>query len=317
MSTPIVENKMVKYPFSRDEQAEIAKSLARAHIELREVNGEFDRVKSQFKSRIVDVESKIAALSDKVNDGFEYRSTPCRVELFPKEGKKRFIIDTENHPNFGSIALEEQMTSSDYQLTMKDVVEAAEPSPVKCPAPEPEPVQTAAAPVVKRGRGRPRKNPAPAGTDPAPTGVETRPADQQQGQVADLGESVGQDLHPAEADQATAPEPQGTDPAMPKNQPAGSPELLGEDPQPEPESDGEPAIHDQLKRFVETECGFDFQACKEAAKGFALLTRENAFAESYEDLGERVCQTLLNAKRGFKSRMAQCMAARSQNPPEI
>ena len=109
-----------RYNFTSDERLEKGRNLADVYQELDTTNGDLERIKKDFKSRIEAHEARIATLAEQVRSGYELRETVCFWEYNqPTEGKKQLrrsdtmeIIETSD------------MTEADKQLII-DIVETA------------------------------------------------------------------------------------------------------------------------------------------------------------------------------------------------
>lgn len=160
---------------------------------------------------------------------------------------------------------------------------------------------------VKRGRGRPRKNPLPVMPDAVEASALMMEAHLQQASIA---------TEPAQGE-VLAPEAVSTDPEPVQEAPAAI-EAAVYPPTEEP-SDHRAAFvfdHEELENFV-TSNGFTLEHCKKAAGSFNLLTGKESIT-TFADFGEVVAGKLLNARRGFASRMALIKQnEEAQNPPEI
>jgi len=95
----------------------MALSLSGEVNSLRGIQGEFDSVKSQYKSRITEAESKIDRIATDISAGFEMRDKECQVLFFPKERKKRFWLQDQD-PIKDQPILVEEMTKDDFQTDL-------------------------------------------------------------------------------------------------------------------------------------------------------------------------------------------------------
>ena len=116
----------MKHTFTTDERGTIGSDLARAIAGLRGVEAEFDQVKTSFKARTTESETRIDRLSTDLMNGFEMRNEKCVVIFRPKDRKKDYYIETEfasamangNGKAFPVPVLVEDMTRDDFQAEL-------------------------------------------------------------------------------------------------------------------------------------------------------------------------------------------------------
>lgn len=72
-----------------DQRLELGKQLAQAHNETATIEGDLQRVKDEFKSKLSAVSARITDLSNKVSTGYEVKDVLCLWTMdSPKPGKK-------------------------------------------------------------------------------------------------------------------------------------------------------------------------------------------------------------------------------------
>lgn len=117
------ENLNLQYKFTDDELRVLGKDLAEAQIQLRQLDDDRKRVADEWKTKISTKEAEIAALSNKVNSGYEYRDIPCEITLNEPIGKK-----TARRLDTGETVWVRDLTDGERQRTMEfdaDTPEAA------------------------------------------------------------------------------------------------------------------------------------------------------------------------------------------------
>lgn len=113
------QREQLRYSFTPDERRELGQRLADAHIKLKAVNEELDRVKADYKARISTIDNEITLLSTQVSTGYEMREYVCFWEFDqPEKGKKTL---RRKEPPCDIIRVEE-MTEADRQTVM-DAIE--------------------------------------------------------------------------------------------------------------------------------------------------------------------------------------------------
>lgn len=117
---PKVEVKNIKHTFTDKEANELGANLARAFGTLRGIENEFEQVKSQYKAKITEAESRIDSLSTARVNGFENRNERCVVLFVPKQRKKNYYLELvyeEKGPK-AEIVLTEDMTNEDFAIDL-------------------------------------------------------------------------------------------------------------------------------------------------------------------------------------------------------
>ena len=121
------QREQLRYCFTLDERRERGQRLADAHIKLKAVNEELDRVKADYKARISTIDNEITLLSTQVSTGYEMREYVCFYEYDqPEKGKKTL---RRKEPPCDIVRVEE-MTEADRQTVMDSIEkQAAEAQP--------------------------------------------------------------------------------------------------------------------------------------------------------------------------------------------
>jgi deoxyribodipyrimidine photolyase len=114
MSEPPSKPRLVescRYNFTAEEIRHLGESLAREAQNVFTLRQEKKEISQSYASRIEEANGKVAALTDKINQGYEMRDTECRVELDrPRRGAKSIVrVDT------GAVVREEAMTAAEMQ----------------------------------------------------------------------------------------------------------------------------------------------------------------------------------------------------------
>ena len=81
--------RILRVAFTDAQILEHGRNLAEEHNKMGQTNSDFDRVKSEFKSKLSASEARIVDLSNKVSTGYEMRDVRCLWAFDdPKAGKK-------------------------------------------------------------------------------------------------------------------------------------------------------------------------------------------------------------------------------------
>ena len=81
--------RILRVAFTDAQILELGRNLAEEHNVMSQTNSDFDRVKSEFKSKLSASEAKIVDLSNKVSTGYTMKDVKCLWTLDdPKPGKK-------------------------------------------------------------------------------------------------------------------------------------------------------------------------------------------------------------------------------------
>ena len=99
--------RILRVAFTDAQILELGRNLAEEHNVMSQTNSDFDRVKSEFKSKLSASEAKIVDLSNKVSTGYTMKDVKCLWILdIPKPGQKTLVrIDNEwsNPPSDESV----------------------------------------------------------------------------------------------------------------------------------------------------------------------------------------------------------------------
>lgn len=107
--------KYLKYEFTETEMKEMSANMARATIENRNAADELKAVQAQFKSRIESAKNQADELARKIDQGYEYRNTECRVERdFAAVKVRVYRTDT------GEMIESRDMTAKERQLRLDE-----------------------------------------------------------------------------------------------------------------------------------------------------------------------------------------------------
>ena len=84
--------RILRVAFTDAQILELGRNLAEEHNVMSQTNSDFDRVKSEFKSKLSASEAKIVDLSNKVSTGYTMKDVKCIwVMDAPNPGKKQLI----------------------------------------------------------------------------------------------------------------------------------------------------------------------------------------------------------------------------------
>lgn len=112
------KREQLRYNFTPDELRERGQQLADAHINLKAVTEELDRVKADYKARTSTINNEINSLSTQVSTGYEMREYVCFYEYDqPEKGKKTL---RRKEPPCDIVRVEE-MTEADRQTVIESV----------------------------------------------------------------------------------------------------------------------------------------------------------------------------------------------------
>ena len=107
--------RQLEYKFTEAEIKEMSRQLAYECRQVVQLQEQKKEVMSDFKAKIDQKDSLIAALSNNVNNGWEYRSVDCEVEMdTPKKGMK-----TITRTDTGEEVAKEKMTDDDRQTDLE------------------------------------------------------------------------------------------------------------------------------------------------------------------------------------------------------
>lgn len=111
---PTPTERALRHVFTNEESLENAKQLAECLMETNRIEQDFDRVKSDFKSRLSSVDARIGQLRDKVSSGYEIVTTPCEWRFDdPAPGRKSlWRLDTDE------LVETQEMTTADKQVEL-------------------------------------------------------------------------------------------------------------------------------------------------------------------------------------------------------
>lgn len=113
-----IEERLVKHEFSTAEKVEKGSELARALGNKSQVEAEFEGVKSTYKARIAECDSRAEKVSNDIRNGFEMRTKRCKVEFRTKDRKKDFYPEIKDGVFEVKPALTEDMTQDDFQTEL-------------------------------------------------------------------------------------------------------------------------------------------------------------------------------------------------------
>lgn len=114
----------VKHVFTPEETANLNVDFRQAYANLHAVNAEFDSVKSSYKAKVTEAESKMETLNATLQAGFEYREKEVVVVFDVKAGKKSFYLKSDYDEKAGAVnadavpVIVENMTQDDYQTEL-------------------------------------------------------------------------------------------------------------------------------------------------------------------------------------------------------
>ncbi len=115
-------SKLVKLTLTDTDRLRIGRELSEAINRKRNVEAEFDDVKSSYKAKLTAAESEIDRNSTTLSLGFEMRTEPVWVTYLPKEGKKEYRLEKHTAKDAPVAVLD--MEPEDYAL---ELIEAEEP----------------------------------------------------------------------------------------------------------------------------------------------------------------------------------------------
>jgi hypothetical protein len=110
---PKVVLEQVKYTFTNEEKRVLGESLAREAQEVFSLRAQKKEVSSALAARIEEANGRVAATTDKINQGYEMRDAECVITFdVPRRGMKSYIrMDTHE------AVREEAMTADELQET--------------------------------------------------------------------------------------------------------------------------------------------------------------------------------------------------------
>lgn len=115
------ETRLVKHTFTPAERLEMGGELARAVGAVRQVEAEFEGVKSSYKAKIGAAESSVETISNNIQNGFEMRQKKCKVVFRPKDRKKDYYPEIKDGIYDTKAVLTDDMTPDDFN---RDLFEA-------------------------------------------------------------------------------------------------------------------------------------------------------------------------------------------------
>lgn len=93
---PRIITETLRYDFTEKELKSIGKELALNTAELRKLELEKKSVTSTYASKINGVSAAINVQSDCINNGYEYRSVECTVQLHDPVNGQKTIYRNDN-----------------------------------------------------------------------------------------------------------------------------------------------------------------------------------------------------------------------------
>lgn len=124
----ITETIKAPHKFSDAELLELGKQMLSARRNLQQIEGEFEAIKEDYKSKIKNAELSIDSFCRKMEDGFEMRDVRALITFHsPRHGWK-----TLANADTGALIKEEPMTPYDYERPLfneEETVPQTEPEP--------------------------------------------------------------------------------------------------------------------------------------------------------------------------------------------
>lgn len=107
-----------KHKFTPDEKVELSEQMARLTQMRREAEDAKKASASQYKSQIEEYDARLNGISERINQGYEMRSTKCYVEFdYPSKTKFYFSVQT------GQEVDQRPMSENDFQTELEIVNE--------------------------------------------------------------------------------------------------------------------------------------------------------------------------------------------------
>jgi hypothetical protein len=120
MKKPKTIPRSIKHTFTAEERDVLSHDLVNALDQKTSTEMEFDAIKSSFKARIAESESRVNTIAANIRAGFEMRVVDCVVVFRREEGEKDFHLAAD----WGTVnerpVLTEKMTEDDYQQELFD-----------------------------------------------------------------------------------------------------------------------------------------------------------------------------------------------------
>ncbi len=108
-----VDLKNFKYKFNTQEMSKMGKNISQSVIQKNELEDELRGIKAEYKGKIDPLEEKISTLSKKHQNGYEYRTVRCSLELNHVK-KEREYYDLET----GELIYKEPFKQGDQQRSL-------------------------------------------------------------------------------------------------------------------------------------------------------------------------------------------------------
>ena len=107
-----------KHKFTPEEKVELSEQMARYTQMRREAEDAKKASASQYKSQIEEYDARLNGISERINQGYEMRSTKCFVD-FNYETKTKFYYSVKT----GELVDQRPMSENDFQTEMEVVNE--------------------------------------------------------------------------------------------------------------------------------------------------------------------------------------------------
>lgn len=118
--------KSVRHTFSVEEKQELSTELLNGLDHYSDTENEFDAIKSSFKAKLAEAESRVNTIRSQLRAGFEMRVTDCVVVYRPEDKEKDFFVAQDYREHYeedgtpkGTVILApiatEKMTDDDFQ----------------------------------------------------------------------------------------------------------------------------------------------------------------------------------------------------------
>lgn len=126
-------NETLRCKFTREQIAEFSQELARQIQTLQRLEDQKREVVASFKAQIETANAQAKELSQRITNGYEYRSVDCFVEMNDPEAGTKSIYRRDT----GELVRSAKMAGEDLQYALPMDEPASEDQPAN-PAPAPE-----------------------------------------------------------------------------------------------------------------------------------------------------------------------------------
>lgn len=144
---------LIRHEFTTAERLEMSKRQNTSLARIGELEAQASSVAKDFKAKVQAEDVVVQQIRNQLSDGYEMRPTRVVVEMFPKEGVKRFYALTDRkrkHP-LG----EDKMSPADYEMPLPfDQPNAPKPQPTAPDISKPPQDTEALAIAVIRSEGK-------------------------------------------------------------------------------------------------------------------------------------------------------------------